>query len=86
MKSTCTAGFWEQYSALHAEDRKRADKAFQLWLSNASHPSLRFKYISTQGLWSARITDGLRALAVKDDDTYIWFFIGSHEDYERLID
>jgi hypothetical protein len=26
-----------------------------------------------------------RALAIEADDTYLWFWIGSHADYDRLI-
>jgi hypothetical protein len=47
---------------------------------------LQFKKL--QGLdatYSVRITSGYRALGVLEDDVIVWFWIGSHADYDRLI-
>jgi hypothetical protein len=38
-----------------------------------------------QNYWACRVTDSYRALAVIDGDTALWFWIGSHTEYERLI-
>ena len=35
--------------------------------------------------WSARIGDNHRTLAVESPDGLIWFWIGTHADYDRLI-
>jgi len=35
--------------------------------------------------WSARVTNDYRALGVMTGDTVIWFWIGSHADYDRII-
>ena len=35
--------------------------------------------------WSARVGLRYRALALEVDDGYLWFWIGSHADYDRLI-
>jgi hypothetical protein len=65
----------------------RAQAAYRRFHFNPFHPSLRFKQLSASlALWSARITDSYRAVGVlKDNDTIIWFFIGTHTDYERLL-
>lgn len=50
------------------------------------HPSLHFKKVhSSRPIYSARISLGYRALAVRKDDVLVWFWIGSHSDYEELL-
>jgi len=50
---------------------------------NSTHPSLHFKKVG--GLWSARVNREIRALAVPDGGDFIWFWIGDHREYDRLI-
>lgn len=83
MKSRATSKFWVSHRRLPAEIRRAAVKQYRLWLQNSRHPSLQFKKVDA--FWSARITDDYRALGVMEADTVIWFWIGAHEDYERLI-
>mgnify|MGYP006921590641 CR=1 FL=1 len=49
-----------------------------------AYRSLRFKPIH-KTLYSARVTKGYRTLGIRDNDTIIWFWIGSHADYDKLI-
>jgi hypothetical protein len=35
--------------------------------------------------WSARIGVNHRALAVDDGEDFIWVWIGTHDEYERMI-
>jgi len=63
--------------------RLRADNAFALLRDNPDHPSLHFKKIGA--FWSVRVDDAHRALAVVDDEDLIWVWIGSPDEYERLI-
>jgi hypothetical protein len=83
MKSKATSKFWKAYDELPSAIQKIAVKQYGLWLKDSSHPSLQFKKV--QSFWSCRITDSYRALAVMDEDTAVWFWIGSHSDYELLI-
>ena len=83
MKSIATSDFWDCYNALPENIRRRADEAFELWLDNPRHPSIRFQ--PKGAFWSARVTDDYRALAEVDDDTVIWFFIGTHNDYMKIL-
>ncbi|KYC43231.1 hypothetical protein WA1_14145 [Scytonema hofmannii PCC 7110] len=84
MKSLTTPDFWQAYAALSSEMKEQAQKAYQLWKNNPSHPSLHFKKVG-KNLWSARIAGGYRALALKKGDDYYWFWIGSHEDYDAML-
>ena len=47
------------------------------------HPSLQFKKVGRY--WSIRVGLRYRALAVDVDGGYLWFWIGSHADYDKLI-
>ena len=86
MKSATLPSFWDAYQKLDETTKERARKAFALWAENPQHPSLRFKNVNPQeGTWSVRITRGIRALGIMKDDTVTWFWIGSHDDYERHI-
>jgi Txe/YoeB family toxin of Txe-Axe toxin-antitoxin module len=84
MKSATLPSFWEAYQALDPDVRKRARKAFRLWAENPFHPSLHFKCINAaEDAWSARVTLAHRAIGVMEDDTVTWFWIGTHNEYER---
>jgi hypothetical protein len=84
VKSRAVGRFWQLYEELRPEIRHAADKQFLLWHDNPYHRSLRFKQVR-RGLWSARITNDYRVLATRDRDTWLWFWIGSHKEYERLL-
>ena len=75
--------YWQLYQTLPKEIRIQADRKFAFLKQDAKHPSLHFKQVGLY--WSVRISKNYRALAVKDGDEYIWFWIGNHAEYERLI-
>jgi len=55
-------------------------------MENPHHPGLRFKRIhSTESIYSVRVTKDYRALGLQKNDAIIWFWIGSHADYDDLI-
>lgn len=60
-----------------------ADRAYDLLKSNPQHPSLHFKKIGE--FHSVRIGLHCRALGVEVDDGVLWFWIGTHSEYDRLI-
>ncbi|RMD59149.1 MAG: hypothetical protein D6828_01945 [Nitrospirae bacterium] len=78
-----TDEFWEEFSRLSRVVQERARKQFELLKENPKHPSLHFKKVGK--FWSVRISDSYRALAIKDGEVYIWVWIGTHDDYERMI-
>lgn len=71
------------YRTLPSDVRELADKNFKLLRSDSRHPSLHFKKVGK--VWSARVGSHFRALATEVDDGYLWFWIGSHADYDGLI-
>ena len=84
MKSWTTPDFWNSYAKLPLKIKKQARKAYRLWQENQSHPSLHFKKVG-KNLWSARITQNYRALALKKGDDFYWIWIGTHDEYELLL-
>jgi hypothetical protein len=84
MNSRGTARFWRLYQGLPQPVRDSARKQFRLWKSNPRHGSVQFKQVK-ENLWSARITLGYRALATKAQDTWVWFWIGTHDEYDTVL-
>jgi len=76
--------FWKLYKSLPSEVRVLADKNYELIKTNARHPSLHFKKVGNY--WSVRVGIRYRALAVEVPDGMLWFWIGSHAEYDRLVD
>ena len=83
MKSSTTPDFWTSYGALPLEIKVRARLVYRLWRQNPRHPSLQFK--KTGNVWSVRIGGGYRAMALLENDLLYWFWIGTHDEYERLL-
>lgn len=77
-----TPQFWDRFDKLPANIQHTARKNFDLLKQNPRHPSLRFKKVGA--FWSARVGRNYRVLAIEDGSDYIWVWIGSHEEYERL--
>ena len=66
--------------------QREAKQAFALFESNPNHPSLHFKKLEGQDeVYSVRVSLGYRALGVLQRGQIVWFWIGSHADYDRLI-
>lgn len=86
MNSHITARFREAFAELPADVRKQARQAYRLFIENPHHPSLRFKSIHpARPIYSVRIGLNYRAIGVRDEADIIWYWIGSHADYDTLI-
>jgi hypothetical protein len=78
-----TARFWKCFERLPSLIKKHAEENYALLKENSRHPSLHFKKVGK--FWSVRIGLDYRALAIEDDSDFIWVWIGSHDEYERMI-
>jgi hypothetical protein len=84
--SHTTAIFRRQLAHLPAEVRRRARQAYQLFKHDPNHSSLRFKPIhSSEPIYSVRVGLHHRAVGVRDGNEIVWFWIGSHADYDALL-
>ena len=75
--------FWDCYGGLPVAVRQLADKCYQLMKEDPRHPSIRLKKVGRY--YSARVGLNHRALAVEAPDGLVWFWIGSHAEYDRMI-
>ena len=87
MRSRATPRFWAAYRELPPETRELARKAYRLFGDNAGHPSLHFKKVHNRDpIYSVRVTLGYRALGLLENDEITWFWIGTHAEYDRLLE
>lgn len=86
MNSKTTERFWKCYAELPITIRKRAKEAYKQFQKDPYYPSLHFKQIhSTRPIFSVRITKDYRAISICQGEDIIWFWIGSHSEYDRLL-
>ena len=83
MRHFASPAFWRAYEKLPAAVRELVDKNFALLKREPNHPSLRLKKVGR--FWSVRAGLRYRALATDVDGGLLWFWIGSHADYDALI-
>lgn len=75
--------FWRAYDALPEAVRALADECYARLKADPRHPSLHFKRVGQ--FWSVRVGAHYRALGVDVDDGVLWFWIGTHAEYDALI-
>jgi hypothetical protein len=86
VKSRTTRRYRKAYSRLPIEVRRRAGEAYRRFAADPFSPGLDFKQVhATQPYWSVRVGLHHRAVGVRDRDDVVWFWIGSHADYDDLI-
>ena len=86
MTSRTTKRFRAEFAALPREIQEQARRAYALWRSDPAHPSLQFKQVhANRAIFSARIGLHWRSVALRREDGFVWFWIGSHADYDRLL-
>lgn len=86
MTSRTTRRFRRRLTRSPDDVRRQARKAYRLFTRDPRHPSLRFKRIHATGpIYSVRIGIGYRAVGVLAGEEMIWFWIGSHSEYEKLL-
>jgi hypothetical protein len=84
VKSVTASQFWKLYQALPETVRQEAKEAFRLFCSNPAHPGLSFERIRYEpNSWSVRITRGYRAVGRKHGDTIVWYWIGTHAEFDK---
>lgn len=86
MISKATAKFWKYYRALPADIRRQAKDAYTLFQDDPWYPSLHFKRVhSSLPVYSVRVSKDYRAVGILKAETVVWFWIGSHADYDKLL-
>ncbi len=83
MKHHASPEFWALLDALPSRIQDLAYKNFALLKADSRHPSLQFKPVGAYR--SVRVGIHHRALAIPVDDGFLWFWIGTHAAYDRLL-
>jgi hypothetical protein len=83
LKHFASSRFWATYDAPPAEAKALANKNFILLKADPRHPSLHFKKIGN--FWFVRVGIHHRALGTDVEGGVVWFWMGSHADYDKLI-
>ena len=76
--------FWNLYRSLPENIQTLADRAFALLKADPYHPSLHLKKAGT--FWSVRVGIHHRALAIEVEEGMLWFWIGTHAEYDRMTE
>jgi len=84
LKHLASPGFWDCLQELPENARELAKKNFELLKQDPQHPSLHFKKIGRYR--SVRIGLSYRALAVEIPEGLLWFWIGTHAQYDQRLD
>ena len=86
MNSKASDRFWKCYLNLPVEIKRLSKKAYKLFLTDPYHPSLHFKRVhSTLPVLSIRISKDYQAIGLLNNSNIVWFWIGSHSDYDNLV-
>jgi len=86
LKSHLTASFIANFKRLPKRIQRSARRDYQLWKRDPNHPSLQFKRVGRRlEAYSVRVGIGWRALGVKEQDVVVWFWIGSHAEYDQIL-
>ena len=83
MKHFASPSFWELYGKLPSVIQEVADKNFELLKTDPKHPSLHLKKVGKY--WSVRASKKYRAVGMEIDEGLLWFWIGTHAEYDKLL-
>lgn len=83
MNHFASPAFWKLRQKLPKNIRQSADKSFALLKKDPDHSSLHLKRV--RKYWSVRIGLRHRALAVEIEEGLLWFWIGTHAEYDKML-
>ena len=91
LRNRRTADFRQQYEQLPANIQKLGVAAFKRFCDDPSHPSLRLHELGDSkrgshlpGSRSVSITRRYRAVYVVKDGVNVWYWVGTHAEYDRF--
>jgi len=75
--------FWQSYRALPVAVQRLADRCYEQLSRDPRHPSLHLKKVGR--FYSARVGIRYRAVGIEAPDGIVWFWIGPHAEYDKII-
>ena len=87
MKSRTSKQFRDLFDALPKAAQRQAIQAYRLFQADPVHPSLRLSRVHpTLPVYSTRVGIPYRVLGTRRGDEIVWFRIGTHGEYDKLLD
>ena len=83
MSHSASSRFWRLFKALPDEVQRLARENYDLLETNPQHPSLHFKRVGRY--FSVRVGLSYRAVGAESEHGIVWFWIGEHDEYERIF-
>ena len=86
MKLCFSDEFWNAFRQLSPHVQKQAKQAFEHFALDPRYPSLHFKCVNkNEAKYSIRVDRTYRALGYMQGEAVTWYWIGHHNEYDRLI-
>ena len=86
MKSRTTRRFRDGYAILPKAVQEHTRQAYRQFQQDPGHPGLQFKKVHQKRLiYSARIGLNYRAVGLLSGDEIVWYWIGTHAEYDLLL-
>jgi hypothetical protein len=86
INSRINARFRKAFQKLPKEVQKQAKQTYRRWKRNPYQAALEFKPVHlTKPVYSVRIGLKWRAVGILENHVIVWFWIGSHEEYNKLL-
>jgi hypothetical protein len=88
MNSELDEEFIALFTKLPERVKHTARKNYRLWKEDPGHPGLEFKAVAgVDNVYSVCVGIGWRDLGVlrAEDNTIVWFWIGPHQEYDKLL-
>jgi len=86
MISRTTEKFRTLFAMLPSSIKSQAKQAYLQFTKDPYHPSLQFKRVhSSKPIYSVRVNVDYRVVGVVKENEIIWFWIGSHSVYDKLL-
>jgi hypothetical protein len=83
LRHSTSKRFWQSFALLSEPVQRVARENYELLKANPQHPSLHLKRVGR--FWAVRVGLSHRALGVDASDGIVWFWIGKHDEYDRLV-
>ena len=86
MISHTTERFRKLLANLPIDIRNQANESYSKFKNDPYYPGLHFKRVhSKRAIFAIRISKDYRSLGVLQGNEIIWFWIGSHSDYDKIL-
>ena len=82
-QSSAASRFWKPFAQLPAQIQDLAIEKYELFKQDPHHPSLGFQ--AKVSVWTVDIGRSYRTMAFRKGNHLWWFWIGSHEDYNNIL-